>query len=583
MANTSAIFKGSYTKLLTSGGLRLEAGQRLRVDDGAASEAIMASDDNGVCTLQQPNQIVDQAASGLCRWTGAGAYYSMTGSSFKILRGGVGRINSVKTTWVGNTAGDTVTLTAGKSYFIGYSATNTLTATDASTVYSSNPFTYETNLLNLFASRVILFQVWYNGLEILITKEDHPYRYPTAVSIANHFRLGAVYTGTGGVIRLLSSANRTIDSLGVDCISDHGIYTEVPNSATVALSTVCVFVNAGGTAMRMTRRKFSLTGTPTTPPTAGATYTNNGSTFTVLYYNTGTPNTLETWMSTPVGQPEAAGDLTKTGGTGDATIAYTAVATNRVIPSQYIKSGVLTNLSGSEPRYSICAIYALKDDKNTATLQYIGVPSSVAYAGTAAAANSIGTGSSPDVSKFIMPAEVSVLEPVLTGFVLMDGNSRIIPNVGTNGFVAGVRSFKATAGTSASSGNVTVANAVNVSTSTTNFNGLLSSADVQVQQALDSIDDYMALVSVSGDVTLTRNRVHIVDTSSARSLTLPAPVAGHSCKIVIKDATGSADTNNITIVRNGANKIETVAASYVYSTPLGSITLFDNGTDWFII
>lgn len=90
-----------------------------------------------------------------------------------------------------------------------------------------------------------------------------------------------------------------------------------------------------------------------------------------------------------------------------------------------------------------------------------------------------------------------------------------------------------------------------------------------------------SIVSVSTNVTLTNQAVHLVDTSSARSLTLPAPST--SSFMVIKDSTGSALTNNITIVRAGSEKIETVAASYVLNYSLGSWTFISNGTDWFII
>jgi hypothetical protein len=51
MANTSAIFKGSRTKLLTKDGLSLEAGQSVKVVDGAAAGAVMVSDALGVVTL----------------------------------------------------------------------------------------------------------------------------------------------------------------------------------------------------------------------------------------------------------------------------------------------------------------------------------------------------------------------------------------------------------------------------------------------------------------------------------------------------------------------------------------------------
>lgn len=88
------------------------------------------------------------------------------------------------------------------------------------------------------------------------------------------------------------------------------------------------------------------------------------------------------------------------------------------------------------------------------------------------------------------------------------------------------------------------------------------------------------IISVNSDVTLSQNSTHLVDTSSARALTLPAPYA--NLYIAIKDVTGSAQTNNITIVRNGSEKIEGLAASKILQTNWGSWCLFSDGTDWFI-
>lgn len=90
-----------------------------------------------------------------------------------------------------------------------------------------------------------------------------------------------------------------------------------------------------------------------------------------------------------------------------------------------------------------------------------------------------------------------------------------------------------------------------------------------------------ALVSVSGNVTLTNKALHLVSTAAARSLTLPSPTSG--AVIMIKDSTGSCATNNITLVRAGSEKIETVAASYVLDTDLGAWMLVSDGTDWWIV
>ena len=59
--------------------------------------------------------------------------------------------------------------------------------------------------------------------------------------------------------------------------------------------------------------------------------------------------------------------------------------------------------------------------------------------------------------------------------------------------------------------------------------------------------------AVSSNITMSANYNYFVDTTSARTLTLPAsPSLGDT--IAIYDASGSAATNNITVARNG-NKI----------------------------
>lgn len=58
--------------------------------------------------------------------------------------------------------------------------------------------------------------------------------------------------------------------------------------------------------------------------------------------------------------------------------------------------------------------------------------------------------------------------------------------------------------------------------------------------------------AVSSNITMAANYNYFVDTSAARTLTLPAsPSLGDT--IVIYDASGTAATNNITVARNGNN------------------------------
>jgi hypothetical protein len=89
-------------------------------------------------------------------------------------------------------------------------------------------------------------------------------------------------------------------------------------------------------------------------------------------------------------------------------------------------------------------------------------------------------------------------------------------------------------------------------------------------------------LSVNSNVSLKFGRVHLVDTTSARTLTLPDPSLSKSI-IVVKDATGSAGTNVITIARFGSEQIEGAAASYSLDYDRGSLGLVSDGTNWHVI
>lgn len=81
--------------------------------------------------------------------------------------------------------------------------------------------------------------------------------------------------------------------------------------------------------------------------------------------------------------------------------------------------------------------------------------------------------------------------------------------------------------------------------------------------------------------TTTKDYNLMVDTSGgAVSLTLPAPVAGRTFRLV--DTTNSFITNNLTLVRNGSEKINNVAASKVLSTGGPIWTIVTDGTNWWI-
>lgn len=85
----------------------------------------------------------------------------------------------------------------------------------------------------------------------------------------------------------------------------------------------------------------------------------------------------------------------------------------------------------------------------------------------------------------------------------------------------------------------------------------------------------------SGYTITTSDYIIFADTSGgAWNLTLPTPVNGNI--YVVKDIKGTFQSNNLTLVRHGSEKIDGVAASRVLATNWGGFTITSNGTDWFL-
>jgi hypothetical protein len=87
-------------------------------------------------------------------------------------------------------------------------------------------------------------------------------------------------------------------------------------------------------------------------------------------------------------------------------------------------------------------------------------------------------------------------------------------------------------------------------------------------------------VSVAGNVTLTNKRIHNVNTTAARTLTLPA--AATSVYLSIKDITGDAQSNVITVNTPGAETIDG-AASLVLDSDYIAVTIYSDGSNYFVL
>lgn len=77
-------------------------------------------------------------------------------------------------------------------------------------------------------------------------------------------------------------------------------------------------------------------------------------------------------------------------------------------------------------------------------------------------------------------------------------------------------------------------------------------------------------------------KVVLVDTSAARTINLPA--ATNAMSVTIKDKTGSAGTNNISLVPAGADSIDGSAATYALNSNWAALELISDGVSaWFIV
>ena len=95
-------------------------------------------------------------------------------------------------------------------------------------------------------------------------------------------------------------------------------------------------------------------------------------------------------------------------------------------------------------------------------------------------------------------------------------------------------------------------------------------------------DPQFDVVSVSTNTNAANKKTYLVDVSGgAVTITLPTPEA--NAFVIIKDSTGNANTNNITVARNGSEDIDGVAANYTMDSDLESKTFVSDGTDWSVL
>lgn len=148
-------------------------------------------------------------------------------------------------------------------------------------------------------------------------------------------------------------------------------------------------------------------------------------------------------------------------------------STTSTFSGTWNSAGTPTALSAG--RYAVYTLYCSKDNLNTTTPFYFAVLNTAQYSNLTTANNAISTGAVSAATNELARLEISQL-----GYIIFSQSSNSIVSV-----VISKATLKQTLSTTGTN------TAALVNTNVTNFNGWLSSADTNVQAALETLDDML--------------------------------------------------------------------------------------------
>lgn len=240
-------------------------------------------------------------------------------------------------------------------------------------------------------------------------------------------------------------------------------------------------------------------------------------------------------------------------------------------PSVYNNAGTVTALSAN--RWGVFRYYVSKDDIESSSPVYFAVIHTAQFVSLAAARTAITTGVAASTN------ELYNLEMAQLGYAIFSQASDSIVEI---------QIAKTTLrNITASSGTISTANAI--STNTSSFTRILGASDTNVQVCLSDLDakwGWIAVYKQPGaypyDALVTDHLIS-VDTSVARTIRLLDAPTTVGTLWIVKDRTGSAGTNNISVTTvSGAVTIDG-ATTYTINVNYGSATFVWNGTTYEVI
>jgi len=260
--------------------------------------------------------------------------------------------------------------------------------------------------------------------------------------------------------------------------------------------------------------------------------------------------------------------------TGTLTVNNNGGSGVATIPAGGNATMMATDVSTSNGTWNVSFVMPSNASYGTAGITVTGT---ITATSTVSGSNLSGTntgdvtlaavGSSPSANAATLSGQVLTLQPV-------DATHPGVVTTGTQ-TMAGAKTFSsaltvsdATASTSTTTGALIVTGGHGIGGSLS-FGGGINLASGNT-------------VAISSNVSVqSTDYILLVSTAAARTITLPAP-SGRRC-FYIKDSTGQAGTNNITVARNASETIDGTAASKILGTDWGSWLFVSDGTNWFVL
>ena len=199
------------------------------------------------------------AQSGFYSFGTGTTYYTITGGKFQIDRGGIGYIRGVQVLWPGGQQTGTIAANATTYVYID----------SAGVIGTTTTLSHQTYIDN-----IVLFEVFYDGTNYAVVRENHPYNFNLSVAGFAHRTIGPVISGSGAIVTRVATGtgaatgDREVKIVGAARHEDHGLNTTIPDSSGSGVTWNQYYTNGSGNWVREAAQtqlvmKYNNAGTPT--------------------------------------------------------------------------------------------------------------------------------------------------------------------------------------------------------------------------------------------------------------------------------------------------------------------------------